>query len=72
VEVQSETNPDSPSVTQDLDVVIKDGIGMRYAFMGPMETIHLNADGTQNYCHRYGQTIFEVSMDLGPVPTGWK
>ena len=51
---------------------MKDGMGMRYAFMGPMETIHLNADGTQNYCDRYGDTIYSVSMDLGPVPTGWK
>ena len=30
-------------------------MGMRYAFMGPMETIHLNAEGTQNYCDRYGE-----------------
>ena len=77
---------------------------MRYAFMGPMETIHLNAEGTQNYCDRYGevrpkypicvsmipnkfmknanqqfrirlsrsQTIYNVSSDLGPIPTGWK
>ncbi|XP_023332864.1 lambda-crystallin [Eurytemora carolleeae] len=57
---------------QDLDVVMKDGMGMRYALMGPMETIHLNADGTQNYCDRYGETIFNVSSDSGPVPTGWK
>jgi len=57
---------------QDLDVVMKDGMGMRYAFMGPMETIHLNAEGTQNYCDRYGETIFNVSQDLGPIPTGWK
>ena len=57
---------------QDLDVVMKDGMGMRYAFMGPMETIHLNAEGTQNYCDRYGDTIFNVSSDLGPIPTGWK
>ena len=44
----------------------------RYAFMGPMETIHLNAEGTQNYCDRYGDTIYNVSSDLGPIPTGWK
>merc|ERR1712181_216572 len=55
---------------QDLDVVMKDGMGMRYAFMGPMETIHLNAEGTQNYCDRYGETIYNVSSDLGPIPTG--
>jgi len=57
---------------QDLDVVMKDGMGCRYAFMGPMETIHLNAEGTQNYVDRYGETIFNVSSDLGPIPTGWK
>jgi len=57
---------------QDLDVVMKDGMGMRYAFMGPMETIHLNAEGTQNYIDRYGETIFNVSQDSGPIPEGWK
>jgi len=57
---------------QDLDVVMKDGMGMRYAFMGPMETIHLNAEGTQNYCDRYGETIYNVSSDSGPIPTCWK
>lgn len=57
---------------QDLDVVMKDGMGMRYAFMGPMETIHLNADGTQNYVDRYGETIYNVSQDLGDIPTGWR
>jgi len=57
---------------QDLDVVMRDGMGMRYAFMGPMETIHLNAEGVQNYCDRYGETIYNVSEDLGPIPTGWK
>ena len=74
-------------------IIDQDGMGMRYAFMGPMETIHLNAEGTQNYCDRYGevppqpiscqqnyklrkpffsQTIYNVSSDLGPIPTGWK
>jgi len=57
---------------QDLDVVMKDGMGMRYAFMGPMETIHLNADGTQNYCDRYGETIYNVSSDSGPIPSCWR
>jgi len=57
---------------EDLDVVMRDGMGMRYAFMGPLETIHLNAEGTQNYCDRYGQTIYDVSSDSGPIPTGWK
>ncbi|XP_030163378.1 lambda-crystallin homolog isoform X5 [Lynx canadensis] len=32
----------SPS---DLDLVMSDGLGMRYAFIGPLETMHLNAEG---------------------------
>ncbi len=30
---------------EDMDKVMKDGLGMRYAFIGPLETCHLNADG---------------------------
>ena len=33
-----------------------------------METIHLNADGTNNYFERYGETIYTVSKDFGPNP----
>ncbi|XP_057563325.1 lambda-crystallin homolog isoform X1 [Hippopotamus amphibius kiboko] len=29
----------------DLDLVMSDGLGMRYAFIGPLETMHLNAEG---------------------------
>merc|ERR1712113_41348 len=45
----------------DLDVVMRDGLGLRYAFMGPMETIHLNALGLKKYCETYGETISNVS-----------
>lgn len=31
--------------TNDVDSVMKDGLGLRYSFMGPMETTHLNAEG---------------------------
>ena len=34
-----------------------------------METIHLNADGTNNYFERYGETIYNVSKDSGPNPS---
>lgn len=30
---------------EDIDTVMSDGLGMRYAFMGPWETAHLNATG---------------------------
>lgn len=33
---------------QDVDTLISDGLGMRYAFMGPWETAHLNAKGDFN------------------------
>lgn len=56
----------------DLDVVIKDGLGMRWAMLGPMETIHLNADGVKNYCEKYGNTIYNISAELGEIPTAWK
>jgi L-gulonate 3-dehydrogenase len=39
---------------QDLDHTIADGLGLRWAFMGPFETIELNAPGgTADYCERY-------------------
>jgi hypothetical protein len=30
----------------DIDNVMSEGLGMRYAFLGPLETAHLNAEGT--------------------------
>lgn len=30
---------------KDLDSVMTDGLGMRWAFLGAMETTHLNAEG---------------------------
>ena len=51
---------------------MRDGLGLRYAFMGPMETIHLNAMGTKVYCETYGDTIYNVSKDMGPIPEAWR
>ena len=28
---------------EDIDLVMTEGLGMRYAFIGPIETMHLNA-----------------------------
>lgn len=30
---------------EDVEVVMKDGLGFRYAWLGPLETALLNADG---------------------------
>lgn len=39
---------------QDLDHTVADGLGLRWAFMGPFETIELNAPaGIPDYCTRY-------------------
>jgi L-gulonate 3-dehydrogenase len=39
---------------QDLDKTIKDGLGLRWSFMGPFATIELNAPGgIADYCGRY-------------------
>ncbi|RMC07303.1 hypothetical protein DUI87_16761 [Hirundo rustica rustica] len=35
----------------DLDLVMSDGLGMRYAFIGPLETMHLNAEAFDTIFH---------------------
>lgn len=54
---------------KDIDLVMSEGLGMRYAFIGPMETMHLNApEGLQDYMKRYGEGIRRVLTSFGPVP----
>lgn len=49
---------------EDLDVTVKDGLGLRWAFMGPFETIDLNApDGLSDYCARYGGMFQSISTE---------
>lgn len=39
---------------EDLDHTVKDGLGLRWSFLGPFETIELNAPGgIADYCARY-------------------
>jgi 3-hydroxyacyl-CoA dehydrogenase len=39
---------------QDLDHTVKDGLGLRWSFLGPLATIELNAPGgIADYCARY-------------------
>ncbi|MGB1011598.1 MAG: 3-hydroxyacyl-CoA dehydrogenase, partial [Thiolinea sp.] len=39
----------------DLDKAVSHGLGLRWSFMGPMQTIHLNApEGVAQYVERYG------------------
>ena len=47
---------------QDLDRTLKDGLGLRWSFMGPFETIELNAPGgIPDYCRRYGASLSRLS-----------
>lgn len=49
----------------DLDKAICDGLGLRWSFMGPMQTIHLNApEGVAQYVERYGEMY--RNFGIGP------
>lgn len=49
---------------EDLDKTIRDGLGLRWSFMGPFETIELNAPGgISDYCARYGETLYRTSSE---------
>ncbi|MDP4004697.1 3-hydroxyacyl-CoA dehydrogenase [Methylobacterium sp. NEAU K] len=52
---------------QDLDKTVSDGLGLRWSFMGPFETIELNAPGgIADYCARY--TGFYKRLAADPAP----
>jgi L-gulonate 3-dehydrogenase len=49
---------------EDLDTTVKDGLGLRWAFMGPFETIDLNAPGgIADYCARYGAMYESIACE---------
>lgn len=48
----------------DLDKTLKHGLGLRWSFMGPMETIDLNAPGgIRDYLERFGPSFEEISIE---------
>jgi L-gulonate 3-dehydrogenase len=52
----------------DLDRAIADGLGLRWAFMGPFETIDLNAPGgIKDYVQRFGQPYCEIAAEQSPA-----
>jgi 3-hydroxyacyl-CoA dehydrogenase len=56
---------------EDLDHTIADGLGLRWAFMGPFETIELNApQGIADYCRRYTPWFRRYMADM-PRPSVW-
>ena len=54
---------------EDLDKCIKDGLGLRWSFMGPFETIDLNAPGgVPDYAQRYGQVLHGMMSNTKNEP----
>lgn len=57
---------------QDLDTTVSQGLGLRWSFMGPFETIDLNAPGgVADYCARYGP-FFERFAQSQAGPETWR
>ncbi len=51
----------------DIDKTVRDGLGLRWSFMGPFETIDLNAPGgVAVYCERYGDLYYEMAKTQTP------
>ncbi|WP_088159250.1 3-hydroxyacyl-CoA dehydrogenase [Achromobacter xylosoxidans] len=56
---------------EDIDATVKDGLGLRWSFMGPFETIDLNAPGgIADYCARYGGLYQSIGATQGE-PVAW-
>ena len=54
-------NPD------DIDTVLKHGLGLRWSFMGPFETVDLNAPGgIADFCGRYGGLYEALQHEMTP------
>jgi L-gulonate 3-dehydrogenase len=55
----------------DLDKTVRDGLGLRWSFMGPFATIELNAPGgVADYCARYGEGLRRLAA-APPAPDVW-
>src|SRR5436190_1272871 len=55
---------DGYASTEDIDKTVHDGLGLRWSFMGPFETIDLNAPGgVADYCARYSAFYRRVAAD---------
>jgi 3-hydroxyacyl-CoA dehydrogenase len=51
----------------DVDALVKHGLGLRWSFMGPLETIDLNAPGgLADYCERYGPLYATLQKQMKP------
>jgi len=52
---------------EDVDACVKDGLGLRWSFMGPFETIDLNAPGgVADYAERFGPLMGGITHEQTP------
>ena len=52
---------------EDVDACVKDGLGLRWSFMGPFETIDLNAPGgVEDYVGRFGPLMGGITAEQTP------
>jgi L-gulonate 3-dehydrogenase len=62
---------DGIASVEDVDIGLRKGIGLRWAFMGPFETINLNAPGgVVDYAGRYGGAMYEIA-ETQTTPLRW-
>ncbi len=55
---------------EDIDTCLRDGLALRWSFMGPFETIDLNAPaGVRDYVARFGPAF--ARMAAGAEPVAW-
>ncbi len=47
----------------DIDIAVTDGLAPRRSFMGPFQTIDCNANGVNDYCEKYGETITKICKE---------
>lgn len=56
---------------EDIDTAIADGLGLRWSFIGPFETIDLNSpQGVTGYCDMLGDLYFELAQEQAS-PRRW-
>ena len=49
---------------RDIDTSISEGLGLRWSFMGPFETIDLNSpEGIRGYCENFGTLYYELAKE---------
>lgn len=54
---------------EDIDKAVRDGLGLRWSFMGPFETIDLNApNGLADYAQRYGPMYQNMATTQATAP----